>query len=98
MGRSFSVDVDQLKTGAKALRDAASGHRPSVAGHGRYGSSAAHAAVDRFESYWVRGQSALEELTVGLAGALARAADAYQSRDSEDAGRFATERGGLVGF
>ena len=98
MARSFGVDVGALRAGAKTLKAARMGRRPSAAGSAGFGSPVARAAVDRYESYWVRGQSGVDDLTVALAGVLAQAADAYQRRDSEDADRFGTDEGCFVGF
>ncbi|WP_431220526.1 hypothetical protein [Leifsonia xyli] len=54
--------------------------------------------MHRFEEYWVAGQSAVDELMAGLAGALAQVADAYQRRDAQDAHRFDHAGGGFVAF
>lgn len=98
MGRVVKVDVEQLRAGAKTLKKSASGSRPSADEADGFGSSVARAAVSRFEGYWVRGQSAIDELVVGSAGALEQAADSYQRRDSEDAVGMRGDRGGFHGF
>jgi hypothetical protein len=98
VARSFGVDVEVLRAGAEKLKAARLGSRGSAAESAGFGSSRAEAAVGRYESYWVRGQSAVDDLTVGLAGALVQAADGYQRRDAEDAGRFGAEQGCFVGF
>lgn len=98
MGRTVSVDAGQLKTGANALKGATTGARPSADESDGFGSSVARGAVSRFEGYWVRGQSTVDELVAGLAGALSQAADSYQRRDAEDAEALRKDRAGFYGF
>ena len=98
MGGSVSVDVGQLKSGAKALKEAATGSRPSADESDLFGSAVARGAVSRFEGYWVRGQSTVDELLAGLAGALSQAAESYQRRDAEDAEALRKNRAGFYGF
>lgn len=98
MASAVSVDVAQLTAGAKALKGAATGSRPSADESDGFGSSVARGAVSRFEGYWVRGQSAVDELVVGLGGALDQAADSYRHRDAADAEAFRSDRAGFHGF
>lgn len=58
----------------------------------------ARGAVSRFEAYWIPGQSAVDELVLGLAGALEQVARAYERRDADDASRFRVAGGEVVGF
>ena len=98
MARTVSVDAGRLRAGAKALKGAATGRRPSADESDGFGSSVARGAVSRFEGYWVRGQSTVDELVAGLGGALSRAADAYERRDAEDAEALRKDRDGFYGF
>ena len=98
MGRTVGVDPDQLSAGAKALKGVTSGPRPSADESSGFGSRVAGEAVSRYEAYWVRGQTAVDDLVAGLAGALTQAAESYPRRDAEDADRFAGDRGGFYGF
>ncbi|WP_295117715.1 hypothetical protein [uncultured Leifsonia sp.] len=98
MARTVSVDAGRLRAGTKTLEGAATGRRPSADESDGFGSSVARGAVSRFERYWVRGQSTIDELVAGLAGALAQAADAYERRDAEDAEALGKDRAGFYGF
>ena len=98
MGRTVGVDPEQLSAGAKALKGVVTGPRPSADESSRFGSTVAWGAVSRYEAYWVRGQSAVDDLVAGLAGALTQAAESYPRRDAGDADRFAGDRGGFYGF
>lgn len=98
MSRRIGVDVDQLRDGAKALKGAVAGHRPSTDGSDGFGSTTALGAVHRFEGYWVPGQSAVDELVAGLADALDQAAGAYERRETADASTFRVDGGEFVGF
>ena len=98
MARAVAVDTAQLTAGAKALKEAATGSRPSADESDGFGSEVARGAVSRFEGYWVRGQSTVDELVTGLAGALSQAADSYQRRDAEDASALRKDRDGFYGF
>ncbi|WP_431246595.1 hypothetical protein [Leifsonia xyli] len=98
MSGTLRVDADRLREGAKALKRTCAGGRPSADEADGFGSPVARGAVHRFEGYWVAGQSAVDELMAGLAGALAQVADAYQRRDAQDAHRFDHAGGGFVAF
>jgi len=98
MVRSVGVDADQLRAGAKALKGAVTGSRPSADESNGFGALVALGAVSRFEGYWVRGQSTIDELVAGLGGALDLAADTYLRRDAADAHAFRSDRGGFHGF
>lgn len=92
------VDVERLREGAQALKRTCTGARPSADDGARFGSSLGRGAVARFEAYWVPGQSALDELAAGLAGALEQVAGASERRDAEDASRFRVDGGEVFGF
>jgi hypothetical protein len=94
----FGVDADRLLEGSKALKRTSAGPRPSADEAEGFGSPVARGAVARFEGYWVPGQSAVDGLVAGLAGALQQVADAYERRDAEDASRFRVEGGEVFGF
>ena len=98
MARAVGVDVGRLRAGAHSLKGAVCGKRPSADDEShRVGSRAARDAVERFEAYWVSGQSSVDDEIAGLAGALSKAADAYERRDAKDAA--ALHHGGVfVGF
>ncbi|MGH1549023.1 hypothetical protein ACRAWB_07550 [Leifsonia poae] len=97
MARAVGVDVGRLRAGAHSLKGAVCGKRPSVDESHRVGSRAARDAVERFEAYWVSGQASVDDEIAGLAGALSKAADAYERRDAKDAA--ALHQGGVfVGF
>lgn len=98
MTRAVAVDTAQLRRGAKALKGAATGPRASADESDGFGSAVARGAVSRFEGYWVRGQSTVDELVAGLAGALSQAADSYERRDAEDAEALRKDRDGFYGF
>ncbi|MEY9954271.1 hypothetical protein [Leifsonia sp. EB34] len=98
MTKAVAVDTAQLRAGAKKLKGAATGSRPSADGSDGFGSSVARGAVSRYEGYWVRGQSTVDELVAGLGGALDQAADTYHRRDAEDAAAFPGDRGVFYGF
>lgn len=98
MSRAVGVDVEQLRAGAKELKRAAMGGRPSADDSHGFGSRVACGAVSRFEAYWVPGQAAVDELTVGLSDALEQVASSYERRDAEDARGFRSDRGGFHGF
>lgn len=94
----FGVDAGRLLEGAETLKRTSAGYRPSADEVDGFGSSVAHGAVARFEGYWVPGQTAVDELVVGLAGALDEVAAAYERRDADDATRFRVDGGEVVGF
>ncbi|GAB3579848.1 hypothetical protein GCM10027406_18580 [Leifsonia lichenia] len=98
MVRAIGVDADQLRSGAEALKGAATGSRSSADESDGFGAAVALGAVSRFEGYWVRGQSTVDELVAGLGGALDQAAETYLRRDAEDAHAFRSDRGGFHGF
>jgi hypothetical protein len=94
----FGVNADRLREGSKALKRTSAGRRPSADVVDGFGTSVARGAVARFEGYWVPGQSAVDELMTGLAGALERVAAGYERRDAEDASRFRVDGGEVFGF
>ena len=82
------VETAQLRAGHSALMGARSSCLISrVDGRGLGGSEAV-GAFDRFAGYWVPGHEALMGSLTVLAGSLDVAADAYERRDAQDAGRF----------
>lgn len=94
----IGVDAERLREGSKALKRTSAGCRPAADGADGFGSSVARGAVDRFERYWASGQSAVDELVVGLGGALEQVAAAHERRDAEDASRFRIDGGEVIGF
>ncbi|MEV8212352.1 type VII secretion target [Leifsonia sp. NPDC077715] len=96
MARAVGVDVGRLRAGAHSLKGAVCGKRPSADESHGFGSWTARDAVERFEAYWVSGQSSVDDSMAGLAGALSKAADAYEQRDAKDA--VALRQGVFVGF
>ena len=98
MADRLGVDADRLREAAQTLKRTCAGARPSADDGAGFGSSVARGAVARFESYWIPGQAAVDELVAGTASALEQVAGAYERRDAEDAARFRVTGGEVFGF
>ena len=98
MVRAVGVDTAALRAGAKSLKGAVMGPRPSATEGTGFGSAVSEGAVGRFESYWVPGQVAVDDLIGTLAGALDQAAASYERRDTDDAQSLRSGGGQFVGF
>lgn len=98
MVRAVGVDAAVLRAGAASLEGAVMGRRPSAMEGMGFGSPVGLAAVERFESYWVPGQTAVDDLIGTLAGALEQAAASYERRDADDARSLTGGGGAFVGF
>ena len=80
------------------MEGAVMGRRPSATEGTGFGSAVSEGAVARFESYWVPGQMAVDDLIGMLAGALEQAAASYERRDTDDAQSLQSDGGQFVGF
>jgi hypothetical protein len=98
VAHAFGADAGRLREAGRALKRTSAGGRASADEGDGFGSSVAGGAVARFEAYWVPGQSAVDELVVGLAGALEQVAGSYERRDADDAARFRVQGGEVFGF
>jgi len=88
MAGTIAVDTARLRGVSGALARANEPHERPVVDAGRLGSPGAGRVVENFEDFWGDGQ---ESLTAGLAGlrtSLSQAAENYERRDGEAAGRL----------
>lgn len=98
MARSVEVDSSQLRAGARMLTGALAGSRVSGIDPRDLGGSTARGAFDRFESYWLAGQTAVTQSLVTLAEGLETAAHTYERRDAKDAEAVRNGQGQFFGF
>lgn len=98
MARSVAVDSSQLRAGARTLTGSLADSRVFGIDPRGLGADVACGAFDRFESYWLAGQTAVTQSLVTLAEGLETAASTYERRDAEDAEVVRMGQDRFVGF
>lgn len=98
MAREVKVDAAHLRAAERALKAACCDSRVSGIDPRELGGSTARGAFDRFESYWLAGQTAVTRTLVTLAEGLETAANACERRDADDAKALRSGTGQFYGF